>query len=167
MLSQSTLQIAVFTPRAFMVVLLYLCGQLTGMEKYTLVKNIHVFGVEVKSFPLGIQQAFEKLIAMLPEGEDRPCFGLSRMKEDGDILYIAAIEQKEKDEAAKNQCSEYVIEKGDYLTETLTGWMSQLDAISGCFDRLMKHEEAASETWCIEWYKSNREMMCMLKSVDK
>jgi hypothetical protein len=135
------------------------------MEKYMLVKDIPVFGFEVKNFPQGIQQAFEKLIAMLPAGEGRPCFGLSRMKENGDILYIAAIEQKEKDEAGKNQCTGYVIEKGEYLTETLTSWMSKLDSIGGCFDRLMKHKEASPGAWCIEWYKSDREMMCMLKAV--
>jgi hypothetical protein len=135
------------------------------MEKYILVRDIRVFGFEVKNFPQGIQQAFEKLIAMLPAGEGRPCFGLSTMKVNGDILYIAAIEEKEKGEAEKNQCSEYVIEKGEYLAETLTGWMSQLDAISGCFDKLMKHEDADRRAWCIEWYKSDDEMMCMLKAV--
>lgn len=132
-----------------------------------LVKEIRVFGFEVPAFPQGVKEAFEKLIGMLPAGEGRPCFGLSTMKDNGDILYVAAMEEKEKGEAEKNRCSGYKIEKGNYLSITLTNWMSQLDAIKDSFDVLMQQPGVDPHAWCIEWYKDDNEMMCMVKMLTK
>ena len=41
------------------------------METYDLKKDLKVFGKEVKTFPLGVKEAFSALLDMIPEGFKR------------------------------------------------------------------------------------------------
>lgn len=134
------------------------------MKKISIDSDIKVYGFEVDDFPKGIEAAFHKLIATLPAGTGRPCFGLSKMKEDNSILYIAAIEQKEDNEAAKNNCTSYIISKGNYLSVEIQDWMPKVDSIKDVFAELMRHPEASHTAWCVEWYKSDTEMLCLLQT---
>jgi len=135
-----------------------------NMKKISIDSDIKVYGFEVDDFPKGIAAAFDKLIATLPAGSGRPCFGLSQMKDDGTILYIAAIEQHDNDEAAKNNCISYTIPKGNYLSVEILDWMPKVDSIKDVFGELMRHPEASHTAWCIEWYKSDKEMLCLLQT---
>ena len=47
------------------------------MKKIELKNDIPVFGFEVKSFPVGIGDAFDKLVKKLPEGFGRDYYGIS------------------------------------------------------------------------------------------
>lgn len=134
------------------------------MKKYSLTNDIKVYGSEVIDFPKGVEKAFDKLIATLPQGTGRPCFGLSKMKEDGSILYIAAIEQHNDDEPVKHNYTAYTIDKGEYLSIEILDWMPKVDSIKDVFSELLRHSEASPAGWCIEWYKSDKEMLCLVKT---
>jgi len=137
--------------------------KLQGMEKYILTDDLRVFGVQVESFPNGIGEAFDSLIKMLPGRFNRSFYGISYMK-DGAMVYIAAAEEKDKGEAQKYHCERYIVEKGEYLTETIRDWRKKTDHIGEVFHEMMRDPHVDKTKPCIEWYKNDDEMFCMVRS---
>jgi predicted transcriptional regulator YdeE len=135
------------------------------MEKIIVDQNINVFGMEVKTFPSGVGEAFDKLIKMLPNGFDRSFYGISYMEPGGKMVYIAAAEEREQGEAEKYNCEKYTIEKGTYIAEKITWWRQQLQCIKDTFHRMMQQENVNREKPAVEWYKSEEEMFCMVKEL--
>ena len=133
------------------------------MKTYNINKDIDAFGFQVKTFPEGIGEAFDSLIEMVPEGLNRSYYGISYMTPDNKVVYIAAVEEKNKGEAEKNKCQRYIIEKGKYLTVTVLDWRQKTDTIKDVFHEMMKEENLDKTKPCVEWYKNDDEMLCMLK----
>ncbi|HEY5746942.1 MAG TPA: hypothetical protein VIU12_12745 [Chryseolinea sp.] len=134
------------------------------MEKFVLTKDLHLFGNRVPNFPVGIKEGFDALIEILPEGLERPYYGVSWM-EDGKVIYYTMAAEKFLGEAKPYDCEmNLTIEKGEYLTVTVRDWMSKTDSIKDVFDELMKDKYVALGAPCVEWYKSDEEMVCMIKS---
>jgi hypothetical protein len=134
------------------------------MEKYNLKKELKVFGLQVKTFPLGIKEAFGNLMKLLPDGSNRPYYGVSYMKEDGSIIYNAAAEEKYEGEAEKYNLERYIIEGGEYLTETINDWQAKTDSIKDVFHEMMQDNRVDKKKPVVEWYKTDEEMMCMVKT---
>jgi predicted transcriptional regulator YdeE len=147
----------------------YVCAEQkeTMMELYNLQNDLKVFGRQVKTFPVGIKEAFEELIKAVPDGMERSHYGLSHMTADGKIIYIAASLEKHEGEAEKLNYKRYIIEKGEYLAVMLKNWMSQTDCIKDIFHDMMKDERADLTKQVAEWYKNGDEMMCMVKTISK
>ena len=133
------------------------------METYVFKNDVTAFGFQVKAFPAGIGEAFDALIAMVPEGLNRSYYGLSYMTEGGNVVYIAAVEEKTRGEAEKNNCERYTIEKGTYATVTVTDWRQKTDTIKDVFHEMMQEKNIDHSKPCVEWYKNDDEMLCMLK----
>lgn len=133
------------------------------MEKYNLEKDIKVFGVEVKTFPEGIGDAFEEIVNMIAGEFDRSYYGLSKITAKG-IIYKAAAEEKFEGEAEKYNCERYIIEKGEYVMTTLKDWRSKTDIIKDIFREIMTDTRVDPNSYCIEWYKDDNEMLCMIKT---
>jgi len=112
------------------------------MEIYDLKKDLKHFGKEVKTFPLGVEEAFRTLLDMIPEGFKRSYFGLSYMDDLGKIVYIATAEEKDEREAEKYKCERYTVEKGEYLAVTLDGWLKKVDCIKDIFHEMMEDDRA-------------------------
>lgn len=53
------------------------------MKKYHLKDEIKVFGTVVRTFPDGIDEAFNKLVQLLPNGDMRTFYGIGECKEEG------------------------------------------------------------------------------------
>ncbi|CAN5527774.1 hypothetical protein BH10BAC2_BH10BAC2_08590 [soil metagenome] len=132
------------------------------METYHIPHNIKVFGNQVTSFPEGIGAAFNALIKILPQGDQRPYYGISECTKDG-TMYIAAAEKKNEAEATQYGCSTYTVEKGDYLSVTVNDWMSKTGSIKNVFEEIMKDGRADNTKPAIEIYKDDKEMLCMVK----
>ena len=66
-------------------------------------------------------------------------------------------------EADKYQYEKLLISKGEYHTETIYNWLSKVDSIKDIFNRLMPDNRPDKNHPCIEWYKSDDEMLCMVK----
>jgi hypothetical protein len=132
------------------------------MEKYTVRNDIKVMGCQVKTFPLGITEAFDKLYEKVAADNQRSYYGLSHFQ-DGHIVYFVATEEQHPGEAKKFAYDEYVVEKGLYLVESLKDWRTKLDSIKDIFDKMMKDDRVDLAKQCIEWYKTDQEMFCMMK----
>ena len=134
------------------------------MDIYHLKNDLTVFGNRVNTFPLGIGAAFEALAKKLPDGFQRPYYGISYFDIDATIVYNAATAGQYEGEAEKYNCEKYIIEKGDYLTVTIQGWRSKTDSIKDIFHAMMQDSRADTTKPCIEWYKTDDEMLCMIRT---
>jgi hypothetical protein len=132
------------------------------MEVYQLEKEVKTFYVEATSFPDGVKQAWETLHSKLPSAKGRNFYGISHGSKDG-IVYKAAVEENIEGEAEKYGCEAFVIPKGDYLAITIHDYMNHLPLIGQAFRRLLAHPQFDGITPCVEWYKSDEEVICMVK----
>ena len=106
------------------------------METLTIASDLQVFGTLVTGFPLGVGEAFERLMKIVPGGERRSCYGISSMNEKGAVLYFAAIEEKEPGEAEKYQCERRIVCKGGYLAVTVLDWQQKTHCIKDVFHNM-------------------------------
>jgi predicted transcriptional regulator YdeE len=136
------------------------------MEKLIFETDLKVFGIEVKNFPEGIQEAFDELIKKTGDSAGaREYYGLSSMNSNGKIIYKAVAEEKYEGEAAKYNYEESIIEKGKYLFTSLKNWRSKTHCIKDIFNEMMKDEHVNKMKPCVEWYKNDEEMLCMVKAL--
>jgi hypothetical protein len=133
------------------------------METYNLKNDLKVFGKEVKTFPLGISEAFSALMNMIPDGSQRSYYGISHMDATGKILYKATVEEKYEGEAEKYHGERYVVGKGEYLAVTIRDWRKNLECIKDVFHGMMKDDRADKTKEAVEWYKTETEMLCLVK----
>ncbi len=133
------------------------------METYQVNKNIHVFGLQVKTFPKGIGEAFAELVKKLPGGFNRSYYGIAYMENNTPFYFATAIETYDG-EAKEYGYENYDIKKGKYITVTVTGWRNKTDTIKDVFAEMMKDNRYDMSSPCIEWYKNENEMLCMLKT---
>ena len=57
-----------------------------------------------------------------------------------------------------------VIDKGDYYCEGIKNWRSNLECIKDVFHDMMESGKTDSRKPCIEWYRSDDEMLCLIKA---
>ena len=133
------------------------------MEILNLTNDIKLFGLEVKTFPLGIGEVFEALAKNISDGYDRSYYGISQCV-NGSIIYKAAAEERSEDQARKYHCQQFTIEKGAYQAIAIKDWRKKLNCIKDIFHEMMQDSRCDNTKPCIEWYKDNDEMFCMIKS---
>ena len=124
-----------------------------------------VFGLQVKTFPEKVGDAFDILSKQIPNGLERSYYGISWL-EDTRIIYFACAEQEQEGESAKYNAREFSIERGNYLCEVLRDWMPKTDSIKGVFEKMMSDPRIDTSKPAIEWYKSDEEMWCLIKIRD-
>jgi hypothetical protein len=134
------------------------------METYELEKDFNVFGFQVKTFPNGIGDAFDSLIDKVQDGLNRSYYGIS-FSSDDKVIYIAAVEEKNRGEAEKYKCDRYRIEKGKYFKVTIRKWRTKTASIKDVFHEMMKDKNVDHTKPCIEWYRNDDEMECMVKAI--
>lgn len=131
------------------------------MNTYTLDKDINAICVTAKSFPDDITGAFDRLKALLPDANNRTLYGISR-PENGKIVYRAAAEGT-LDEAKKSGIDSFTIKAGKYITETIHDWQAHMEQITSTFQALLDQPNIDPIGACVEWYKNDKELVCMVR----
>jgi hypothetical protein len=126
------------------------------MELYNQANDINIIGMEVKTFPLGIKEAFDSLLKTL--GAERSYYGVSWMDEGNNVIYYAMAAEAFPGEGKVHAYESLIIKKGNYKTEVVHNWLSKTDSIKDIFHQLMGNNTP------IEWYKSDEEMLCMIRA---
>jgi hypothetical protein len=135
------------------------------MEKIVFENDINLFGKTVTTFPLGIGEAFDELIKATGDcAAERNYYGLSYITNDGKIIYTVAAEEKYSGEAEKFNYQESIIEHGEYVSEVLHNWKNCTGEIKNIFEAMMNDEHVDKTKPCIEWYKDDEEMLCLMKT---
>ena len=132
------------------------------MKDYQIRSNINVMGAIVKTFPMGIGEAFENLLKKIPGGFSRNYFGIGECK-DGKIIYIAGAEEKSPSEANELGLDHFVIEKGNYLAEEVLDWRTKTNCIKDVFEQMYKNERADRSAPSIELYLDDKRMLCLVR----
>jgi hypothetical protein len=133
------------------------------MEKYELAKDIIVMYVPAQSFPEAIPAAFEKLESKLPPTNDRTLFGISWPDKNGKIMYKAAAEEKYNGEGKNYNLDIFTITKGIYISKLIKDYKKDLSRIGDTFKQLLQHPELDANGYCLEWYKGNADVLCLVK----
>ena len=133
------------------------------MEKFSFDNDIKVFGLQLKTFPSGIDEAFDELIKTTGDSAGaRNYYGISDYI-DGKMVYYATAEQKFTNEAKKYNYEELMIENGEYLGDAIYEWRSKTECIKEVFDKIIKDDRVNTTKPAIEWYKDDNEMICLVK----
>lgn len=137
------------------------------MEKLDIQNDIKVFGLRVTSFSNGIGEAFDELIKKTKDcAGERNYYGICEFK-NGEMFYYATAEEKMPGEAENYNYETFNIKSGKYLSETVNDWRSKTNCIKDVFGEILKDELADNKTPAIEWYKNDKEMMCMIKTINQ
>ena len=132
------------------------------MEKFEFEEDIEIICNTVTTFPNYIKEAFDSLQESLPNFENRNWYGISWQNEKGEIIYKAAATELEAGEAVRFGYENFTIKKGTYIAETIMDWMKQTHVISEPFMKLLEDPRIDKEGYCLEWYKSDDEVVCMV-----
>lgn len=137
------------------------------MEKYRIQNDLKAFGLQVHTFPNQIGDAFALLAKTINDGFNRGYYGISYFSSSGKIIYKAAAEEKFAGEPKKYNLEEYIIERGDYLMAPVKDWRKKMDCIKDVFNEIMQDKRCDETKPCVEWYKDDNEMLCMIKMDDR
>lgn len=132
------------------------------MEPYTIARDIAVFYIKADSFPEGIKPAFEKLVSLIPDMQDRKLYGISRPEGGAGIVYRAAITAFTPDEGEKYGLESFVIKQGVYMSEIIQNYEQDVQKISQTFDELLKTPALDPEGYCLEEYINEKDVRCMV-----
>jgi predicted transcriptional regulator YdeE len=137
-----------------------------GLEVQQLITmtDVNTLCVPAKNYPEGITEAFQTLERLHPTICERPFYGISFKEADSQqIIYKAAVAEAYEGEALDYGCEQFKIPAATYLSVTIKDFMNDLEAIPRAFERLLKSPGIDPEFPCIEWYKSDRELVCLIK----
>lgn len=134
-----------------------------SMEIQILGRDLCVFYKEVKNYPEGVAATFHALENLHPSICERSFFGISYEQKNQFPIYWAAVEENYQGEGARYGCTSFVIRRGTYLTETIPDFMRNITSIPNAFSTLLSDPRRDEKFPCIEWYKNDLEMTCMVK----
>lgn len=132
------------------------------MDSFILGEDIKVVFVTATSFPDGVDRAHIQLHALLPEKERRRFFGISWPNENGEIVYKAAADIIESDEAEKLGLETFTIKKGPYNSFFIKDFMQDIGSIKRAFKVLIAQHEVDPDGYCLEWYIGDNDVKCMV-----
>lgn len=132
------------------------------MDNYTIDNNIRTICVTAESFPDGINEAHQKLQAMLAPIDRRQFFGISWMDSTGEIIYKAAASEMRPGEAESLQAETFTIKEGPYNSFYITDYRNNLDSIKKAFDLLTAEHETDPNGYCLEWYINEKDVKCLV-----
>lgn len=136
------------------------------MDKYNVENDITAFGIEVKTFPAGIDDAFNELITKTGDpASKRNYYGVSNMDSNGKMIYKALAAEKFEGESKEFIYEQSTIEKGEYYFEVLKNWRAKTNCIKDIFSDMMNDKRIDKTKPAVEWYKDDEEMWCMLKAI--
>jgi len=132
------------------------------METLEFKEDIEIICNTVTTFPNYIKEAFDALEESLPDCEKRNWYGISRPNQKGEIIYKAAATELEDGEAEKFGYHSFTIKKGTYISETILDWMKNPQVIGETFMKLLEDPRIDKEGYCLEWYKSDDLVICLV-----
>jgi len=133
------------------------------MQTFVLETPVKTYYIAASSFPAGVEQAHRDLHALVPFDERRKYFGFS-WPEQGVVTYLAAAEELFEGELAQYGLETKTIEKGEYLYIDIFNFMNDIPAIGTAFQQLIHDERIAPDGFCIEWYLTQKDCRCMVRT---
>lgn len=129
------------------------------MENYIIEKDLPVWFVKAASFPAGMAPAFEKVHQLVPKGQSRATYGISRPEGDiNSIGYKAAVTKFDNETVAGLE--ETIIPAGNYKSIRLENYNEDISMIGKAVEELVKIPALDPNGFCLEIYVSEKEVIC-------
>lgn len=137
------------------------------VEIIDLERDITTCCITAESFPDGVQAAHEKLHAMVERVPDRNYFGISYPIGPEKIVYHAAAEVLERDDAVSDSdCDVFFIKKGTYRSVLIRNFREDIPSIGHAFQQLLDDPRIDPYGYCLEWYVGASDVRCMVRLAD-
>lgn len=136
------------------------------IESYEVKEEVSLVYEISYDFAQDIPASFLRLAERLKNnGQERECYGIV-LKEKGEMQYRATYTELYSGEGSALGIPTMVIPKGRYESIQMEDWSQKLMQIGPTFDQILKSGKVDIESPCIEYYKTKRELICMVKSND-
>ncbi|MFN6327422.1 MAG: hypothetical protein ACK5UE_11365 [Chitinophagales bacterium] len=140
-------------------------NKMNPIEAYKLESPIIVIIEKAEDFGKGIGEAFVRLAEKLEnKGQKRDCYGLV-INENGAMNYYAAYTELYDGEAREKSLPVFTIISGDYYAICIEYWNKNILHIGPTFDQILKSGKVDTSSPCIEFYKTEQELICMVKAI--
>lgn len=121
---------------------------------------------EASDFGKGIGEAFVRLAEKLnTQGQKRECYGIVTKKQEG-MTYYAAFTELYSSEAEQKSLPTFLIPKGNYQSIRIDHWNEKILQIGPTFDQILKSGKVDTLSPCVEYYRTEQELICMVKDLD-
>jgi predicted transcriptional regulator YdeE len=135
------------------------------MKTIQLENDISLLCLKAKSFPEGIQEAYDELHIVIKNEGPRKYFGISRPNGD-EIEYYAAVESFDHIESEKFGLPIITIKSGNYLFEEVLNYMSNIKEIGRIFSEMISNPNIDPKGYCVEVYITDKDVQCMVRLND-
>lgn len=135
------------------------------MQEFIVEKDIPLCCEVVSSFPMGISTAFKKLEDTLTEVSKRTFYGVSHGTAGGGIIYRAAMEAANEQEATANGFEPFTVKQGKYIGKDLQNWRGNEQLIGQTFSDILANFDIDPTGACIEVY-TGEDVRCMIRLKD-
>lgn len=132
------------------------------METYTIEKDVYCYRIKATSFPEGVLAAHQLLHTLFAFDGRRRFYGISRPEGKGAISYWAAVEKTGDDKIQDERLEEFVIPKGQYAGTDIKNFRNDIPEIGRTFQQLLTHPELDPDGFCLEWYYTINDVLCMV-----
>jgi hypothetical protein len=140
-------------------------SQMNPILNYVIENDIELMVEKSNDFGQDIAQSFVRLAEKIGhQNEKRDCYGLitkSEMK----TIYYAGFTQVNPNEAKDKNIETMNLPKGNYQSILIENWNQKLLEIGPTFDQILKSGKVDTMSPCIEFYKSESELICMVKAL--
>ena len=135
------------------------------METYEIAAPILVIAEIAEDFGKGIGEAFVRLAEKLDnKGQKRDSYGILLKEEDG-MNYYAAYTELYEGEAIEKSLPSFTISSGNYFSIQVKEWNKNILHIGPTFDQILKSGKVDTSSPCIEFYKTEEELICIVKAI--
>ncbi len=133
------------------------------METYVLNDDIKLVCVYATSFPEGITDAHEKLLALLSTQNNRKFYGISYPRGKGKIIYKAAAEESFGGEGDQLNLETFLVKKGEYIGSRIVNYADHLESIGKTFQKILQDPRIDPHGCCVEKYLNEKDVQCMVR----
>lgn len=137
------------------------------MKEYTITEDIKTLCFKATSFPMGVMDSFKTMHNTIPDAYGRVNYGISQGNAQGGINYMAAVPQKEDNEAQRYNCDTFTIKAGKYISKELKDIKGNETQFATAFQELLKHPDVDPNGYCLEIYGDDNTATCLVKLKDE
>ena len=96
----------------------------------------------------------------------RKFFGISYLESPSKIIYKAAVEESYPGEGEQLGCETFIIKKGQYISDYIKDFMSDIPKIGHTFQELLADQRIDPNGCCVEEYVNDKDVRCMVRLKD-
>lgn len=135
------------------------------IKEYIIDKDIELIYELATDFGQDIAQTFVRLAEKVGHsGEKRDCYGFISKTASG-MQYHGAFTQLNPNEGHDKSIPTFIIPKGKYYSILIENWNQKILEIGPTFDQILKSGLVDRTSPCIEFYQTEKDLVCMVKSL--